>query len=178
MAMRYPKILPASFFERPVLEVAPELLGKYLVRKNGSETRAFKIVEVEAYDGEADQACHARRGRTPRTEALYGKPGHFYVYFCYGVHWMLNIVSAKEGYPAGVLIRGLEGVPGPGRVTKTLAIDKSLYGKPAAPESGLWVEDRGGEVPPEMIAQTPRIGVAYAGEWAHKPYRFVLSGAA
>lgn len=169
-------ILPPAFFERPVLKVAPELLGKYLVRKlpNGV-IDARMIVEVEAYDGEKDKASHASRGRTLRTEVLYGEAGNWYVYLCYGIHFMLNVVTGQKGYPSAVLVRGVEGAIGPGRVTKALAIDKSLNTTAAAPISGLWIEDRGVIVRKSQILKTPRIGVDYAGEWAKKPYRFVLA---
>lgn len=168
-------ILPPAFFKRPVLAVAPELLGKYLVRELPDGTiDARMITEVEAYDGEEDKACHASKGRTKRTEVLYGNAGNWYVYLCYGIHHLLNVVTGEEGYPAAVLIRGVEGVVGPGRVTKLLSIGKELNARPTVPMSGLWIEDRGVAVAKNKILKTPRIGVAYAGEWAHKPYRFVL----
>jgi DNA-3-methyladenine glycosylase len=168
-------VLPAAFFDRPVLEVAPDLLGKYLVRRMGGEDIALMITEVEAYDGPEDLACHARAGKTARTEVMFGPPGQWYVYLIYGMYWMLNIVVEKEGYPAAVLIRGTKEVIGPGRLTEKLQIDKTLNNLPASPESGLWIEDRGIVVPSEYIQKTPRIGVDYAGPvWATKPYRFAL----
>lgn len=170
------KILPASFFERRSLKVAKDLLGKYLVRRVGGKTTAHMITEVEAYIGPHDLACHAAKGLTPRTKVMFGPPGNFYVYFTYGMHWMLNIVTDKKGYPAAVLIRGLEDVSGPARLTKKLGITGALNGAPAKRASGLWVEDRGVLIPPRRIRRTPRIGVDYAGEeWAQKPYRFLLS---
>jgi DNA-3-methyladenine glycosylase len=103
---------------------------------------------------------------------MYGAPGHFYVYFCYGIHWLLNIVTGPLNYPSAVLIRGLEGLNGPARLTKALKIDKSFYGKPALEESGLWFEDRGEKV--GKIVAMPRIGVDYAGEWKEKKWRFTV----
>lgn len=169
------RVLHPSFFARPVLEVAEELLGKVLVRKRQGELSAHLITEVEAYDGPHDRACHAHRGQTPRNAVMFGPPGHFYVYFVYGMHWMLNMVTGEERYPAAVLIRGIEHVAGPGKLTRALGIDRSLNGKLAHPTSGLWVEDRGFIIPKHFIRRTPRIGVAYAGAWAKVPYRFVLT---
>lgn len=154
------------------------LLGKHLVRRhaNGAE-EARLVTETEAYHGESDLACHARAGRTARTETLYAAGGVWYVYLCYGVHEMLNLVVGPRDWPAAILIRGIEGVSGPGRVTKHLGIDRRLNRAPAAPTSGLWLEDRGVRVSRRSVQATPRIGVDYAGEvWASKPWRFVLTG--
>lgn len=169
------QILPLSWFNRPTVEVARYLIGKFLVRRlpDGTEL-AYRITETEAYDGPLDLACHASKGRTPRTEVMYGEAGHFYVYFCYGIHWLLNIVTGEVDFPSAVLIHGLEGISGPARLTKALHIDKSFYAKPATPTSGLWFEDRGTQA--NQILATPRIGVDYAGkEWAGKEWRFVFS---
>ncbi len=168
------KVLQTTWFNRPTLDVARDLLGKFLVRRlpDGTE-HAYRITETEAYDGPLDLACHASKGRTPRTEVMYGEAGHFYVYFCYGIHWLLNIVTGPKDFPAAVLIRGVEGISGPARVTKVLQLDKSFYGKAATKDSGLWFEDRGEKV--DQILATPRIGVDYAGEWAKKEWRFLLS---
>lgn len=168
------QILPLSFFERDTLMVARDLLGTFLVRQMGRERIAAMITETEAYTGPQDLACHATRGRTKRTEPLFGPPGHFYVYFVYGMHWMLNVVTREEGYPAAVLLRGVEGVSGPARLTRHFDIDRAFNTLPAAWETGLWLEDRGVIVPPCDIVRTARIGVGYAGAWAKKPYRFVL----
>ncbi|MEK7479208.1 MAG: DNA-3-methyladenine glycosylase, partial [Patescibacteria group bacterium] len=180
-------ILRQSFFRRPVLKVAPELLGKFLVRRYRGREIAGMITEVEAYDGPNDFASHASRGMTERNKIMFGEAGYFYVYLCYGMHWMLNIVTGEEGYPAAVLIRGVfildQGGPstslreyrrvsGPGKVTKFLKIDNKLNGKAAMPENGLWFENRGIIVPKSKIERTSRIGVHYAKEWAEKPYRF------
>jgi DNA-3-methyladenine glycosylase len=153
------------------------LLGKYLVRQvTEASVEARIITEVEAYDGERDLACHARAGRTARTAPLYENGGIWYVYLCYGIHEMLNLVVGPRDWPAAVLIRGVEGVRGPGRVTKRLAITRSLNGTPAEPASGLWLEDRGVHVPRKCVQTTPRIGVDYAGiVWSEKLWRFVLT---
>lgn len=166
-------ILDGDFFHRPVLDVAPSLLGKVLVRKRGEDLQEAVITEVEAYDGTQDLACHACRGRTKRTALLFGAPGLWYVYFVYGMHWMLNIVCREEGYPAAVLIRGAGDWDGPGKLTRGLRITGSFNGKVSGKESGLWIEDTGIDVPDKSILRTPRIGVQYAKEWAEKPYRFV-----
>ena len=130
------------------------------------------IIEVEAYDGESDLACHARFGRTPRTEVMYGAGGAWYVYLCYGVHEMLNLVVGPKDWPSAVLIRALAGVEGPGRLTRRLGIDRQLNGKSAVRESGLWIEDRGVRVPRSLVRTTPRIGVDYSGPiWATKLWR-------
>jgi DNA-3-methyladenine glycosylase len=167
-------VLKQRFFNRPVLAVAEELLGKFLVRKNGSREIAYMITEVEAYDGEQDKACHASRGMTLRTAVMYDEAGYWYVYLCYGVHEMLNIVTGPKEYPAAVLIRGVEGINGPGRVTKMLGIDRTFNAMGVCKESGLWIEDRGVVVKRKDIKRATRVGVAYAGHWAEKPWRFIL----
>jgi DNA-3-methyladenine glycosylase len=155
---------------------ARALLGKYLIRRGpDGRLEPRMITEVEAYDGERDLACHAAKGRTRRNEALYAAGGRWYVYLCYGVHEMLNLVVGPAEWPAAVLIRGVEGIAGPGRVTKTLAIGRGFNATPARPESGLWIEDWGVLVPRRRILATPRIGIDYAGEfWAGKRWRFIL----
>jgi len=168
-------ILTKSFFERPALEVCPELLGKYLVRKNDENDLALMITEIEAYDGPEDKACHARFGQTKRNAAMFGPAGHWYIYLCYGMYWMLNIVVDREDYPAAILIRGTQDVSGPGRLTRALKIDDSLNSKPSTLNSELWIEDRAINVPTRSIQRTPRIGIDYAEEWKEKPYRFLLS---
>src|SRR5262245_57501705 len=116
-------VLGSDFFDRPTLTVARDLIGKFLVRRVGGKEIACMIVETEAYDGFKDKASHASRGQTPRNTPMFGPPGMIYVYFTYGIHWMLNLVCGKERYPAAVLIRGVEGVSGPARLTKALSID-------------------------------------------------------
>jgi DNA-3-methyladenine glycosylase len=168
-------MLPTAFYTRPTLEVAHDLLGKYLVRRINGKTTAYKIVEVEAYDGPLDRACHAAKGKTPRTKVMFGQGGAFYVYFVYGMWEMLNIVTGPKEYPAAVLIRGVESAIGPGRLTKTLGITRALNGKRVAKTSGLWIEDRGEKVSEDDIKTTARIGVSYAGPiWSQKEYRFIL----
>jgi DNA-3-methyladenine glycosylase len=159
------------------VRLARGLLGKYLVRTlAGGATLARMITEVEAYDGERDRACHARAGRTGRTEVMYRRGGCWYVYLCYGVHEMLNLVTGPEGWPAAVLIRGVEGAAGPGRVTRALGIGRGLNGALAEPASGLHVVDRGIRVPRAWVQAGPRVGVAYAGPgWAAKPWRFAIA---
>ncbi len=170
------KILPRSYFNRPTLQVARSLLGKYLVRENGQRRIVAKIVEVEAYVGPEDRASHASRGRTPRTEVMFGPPGVAYVYLIYGMHHCLNVVTEREGYPAAVLIRAVEVasglVDGPGRVCRMLQIDRRLNRLDLTQGRALWIEDRGRRLPGARIAAYPRIGVAYAGKWAAMPWRF------
>jgi DNA-3-methyladenine glycosylase len=155
---------------------ARRLLGKRLVRRlSGGRLETRLITEVEAYDGESDLACHASKGRTRRTEPLYGTGGIWYVYLCYGMHEMLNLVVGPAEWPAAILIRGVEGIVGPGRLTKALAIDRSLNARSATLETGLWLEDDGTAIPPRRIVASPRIGVESAGAfWAGKPWRFCL----
>jgi len=164
-------MLQSTFFARPVLLVAQDLLGKYLVSPRGEGM----ITEVEAYDGPEDKACHGRFGLTERTVPMFGPPGHWYVYLVYGMYWMLNIVTDREGYPSAVLIRGVGEWNGPGKVTNVLDIDGSLSGKKADRTAGLWMEDRGVQVLASQIRRTPRVGIGYAGEWKDVPYRFVLA---
>lgn len=161
---------------KKTVALARWLLGKHLVRRQADgRTDARLIIETEAYDGERDLACHARAGRTARTEVMYAAGGLWYVYLCYGVHEMLNLVVGPRDWPAAILIRGVEGSVGPGRLTKALAVDRRLNRAPAAPASGLWIEDRGVRVPARAVTRTPRIGVDYAGPvWAAKPWRFTL----
>lgn len=165
--------LERNFFIRDVLEVAPQLLGKALViRLKSSEIKRYIISETEAYRGVEDKACHASKGRTQRTEVMYHEGGRLYVYFVYGVHWMLNIVTAGENNPQAVLIRGLENFPGPGRVARTLGIDRSFYGEDLITSDRIWIEDLG--VKPVFKTGT-RIGIDYAGEfWQSKPWRYYL----
>lgn len=168
------KILGSAFFDRPTLTVARELIGKFLVRRVNGKTAAFMITETEGYVGFKDLASHARCGKTLRNAPMYGPAGTIYVYFTYGMHWMLNLVCEKEEFPAAVLIRGAASIIGPARLTKQLRIDKALTGKMLGKKSGLWVEDRGVKVNPRDIQKTPRVGIGYAGEYVHKPWRFVL----
>jgi DNA-3-methyladenine glycosylase len=161
---------------KKTVAIARWLLGKYLVRATPRGPVARMITEVEVYHSARDRACHASRGRTRRTETLFAPGGVWYVYLCYGVHELLNLVTGPADFPAAVLIRGLDGIRGPGRVTQALGVDRRLNGAACAPASGLWIEDRGGRLPRGAIQATPRIGVGYAGPvWSKKPWRFVLS---
>jgi DNA-3-methyladenine glycosylase len=181
-----------SFYEQQTVDVAKQLLGKYLVRKHQEGSTVGRIVETEAYIGPHDLACHAAKGRTARTEVMFGSAGHAYVYFVYGVHYMLNLVTEATNYPAAVLIRALEPVEGielmqarrmtenrrnlcsgPGKLCQAFAIDRSVN---AADLCGdiVYIEDRG-EPRPIFFAK-PRIGVDYAGKWKDKPFRFLVRG--
>lgn len=167
-------VLPQSFYERDSFVVARELLGKRLVHEVKGQKLSGLITEVEVYDGPEDQASHARMGLTQRNAPMFGEPGVWYVYLCYGVHWMLNIVTRERGYPAALLIRGLDVAQGPGRLTKYLQITKQQNNTKALENASLYVEE-GGVVPVESdIKQVPRIGIAYAGDpWVSARFRFV-----
>lgn len=162
--------LLTGFFERDVLEVAPDLLGKYIARQHDGAVTLHRIVETEAYRGEEDLACHASKGRTPRTEVMYGRGGLVYVYLIYGMYQLLNFVTAGEGAPQAVLIRGVEGATGPGRVGKLLGLDKSFYAEDLVTSTRIWVEDKSEPAP--AIATGRRVGIDYAGAWKNKPWRF------
>ncbi len=169
-------VLPQEFFNRPTLTVARELIGKFLVRKIGGRKVAVMITETESYDGFKDKASHASRGQTLRNAPMFGRPGVWYVYFTYGMHWMLNIVTREKGYPAAVLIRGAGQYNGPAKLTKALQVDKKLNGKRAIKKNGLWFEDRGVRISSHNITHTKRIGIASAGPvWSRKKYRFVYT---
>jgi DNA-3-methyladenine glycosylase len=165
--------LSPGFFQRNVLEVAPELPGKILVRKfDNGQISKFIITEVEAYSGDGDRACHASKGKTPRTEVMFREGGLVYIYLVYGIHWLLNIVTGREGDASAVLIRGLEGIDGPGRVGKALCLDKSFYGENLFSSNRIWIEDSEEKV---EFTTSPRIGIHYAGEpWVSKHWRYVL----
>lgn len=181
-----------SFYERPTIKVARDLLGKYLVRRHSDGTTAGRIVETEAYVGAQDLACHAARGRTARTKIMFGPAGYAYVYFIYGFYYCLNIVTEAVDHPSAVLIRAVEpsaGIPlmktrrrteelrklasGPGKLCQAFAIDRSLNGADICGRV-LYVEDRG--EPASKISSRPRVGVDYAGKWKDKPWRFLIRG--
>jgi DNA-3-methyladenine glycosylase len=164
-------ILSTSFFQRDALVVAPDLLGKYLVRgfDDGTVGR-FRITEVEAYRGIEDKACHAAKGRTKRTEVLFHKGGKIYMYFIYGMYWMLNIVTGKDEEPQAILIRGIEGFSGPGKLTRHLQLNASFYGE-ELPSERIWLENNQEKIEYE---QTPRVGIDYAGEWKEMPWRYIV----
>jgi DNA-3-methyladenine glycosylase len=171
--------IPLSFFNRPALGVAKELLGCHLVRKTKDGIERFMITETEAYVGPHDLASHSSKGRTKRTEVMYQRAGTIYVYLIYGMHNMLNIVTGEKDYPAAVLIRAVENkdghaVTGPGKVAKHLHIDRMINNTLLGNQSNLWVEFPS-TITKLKITSTPRIGVSYAGPiWAEKKYRFVL----
>jgi DNA-3-methyladenine glycosylase len=162
---------------RKALEVAPELLACNLCVHADGLVRRICITEVEAYHGFDDRASHAHRGMTPRNAVMFGPAGHWYVYLCYGVHWLLNLVTGDEGYPSAVLIRGIDGFDGPGKLTKEMGIDRRFDGKLCNRDTGLWIEriaDGKNTAPRVEFRTTPRIGVDSAGpEWALRPWRFV-----
>ena len=169
--------LRADFFDRPADRVARDLLGAALaIRDASGRVGRHTVFETEAYLGAHDLACHGSKGLTRRNATMFGPAGRWYVYLCYGMHWMLNIVTGPEGDPAAVLIRGAGCQVGPGRVTRALGIDRGYDGRPAARSSGLWIE-AGDPVPTRAITRTPRIGVGYAGSWADEPLRFVVDPA-
>lgn len=167
------KRLSKSFYQRDVLEVAPELLGKIIIRQfDDRSIQKFIITEVEAYRGMEDLACHASKGRTPRTEVMFQEGGLVYVYLIYGIYWMLNIVTGFENEPAAVLIRGVEKIPGPGKVGKALQLNKSFYGENLLTSERIWVED---SEPVTQFKTSPRIGIDYSGEpWISRPWRYLL----
>ena len=165
------KRLAREFFIRDVLVVAPELPGKTMViRLPDGSTGRYIITEVEAYRGSEDEACHACRGRTSRTEIMFHEGGRLYLYLIYGMYWMLNIVTGIENDPQAILIRGVENHPGPGRLTRSFGIDKSFYGEDLVISERIWLEDAG--VNPVVKTGT-RIGIDYAGEyWKSRPWRY------
>ncbi|HTJ77620.1 MAG TPA: DNA-3-methyladenine glycosylase [Rariglobus sp.] len=154
--------------------LARMLLGKILATVDaGGVSHRARICETEAYHGEDDRACHASRARTARTEVMYKEGGVWYVYLCYGIHEMLNLVTGPREQPSAILIRGVEAVSGPGRLTRKFGIDRRFNGLAATPETGLWIEDDGFRPPAKAVFVTPRIGVDYAGPVrAAKPWRF------
>jgi DNA-3-methyladenine glycosylase len=187
--------IPPSFYNRPPADVARDLLGMHLVRNLDGVRLSGTIVEAEAYDGEQDLACHARAGRTPRTAVMYGPPGRAYVYFTYGMHWMLNAVCLPEGEPAAVLIRaiqpreGLEVISarrrdqpptrwtdGPAKLCQALGIDRTHNGLDLTdPSSELWVE-WGQPVPDEQVLVGPRVGIGSVPEpWKSIAWRYRIS---
>lgn len=176
-------ILPKSFYNRPALKVAQDLLGCFLIRKIGHKIIKTKIVETEAYCGPGDLASHASQGRTVRNQVMFSPSGVIYVYFTYGLHYMLNIVTGRAGYPAAVLIRAVEAkdlekrlpTNGPARLTKFLKIDKSFNSLPIyIKKYGLWIASRSEKLFPSQIIKTTRVGVDYAQEYKNKKWRFYI----
>jgi DNA-3-methyladenine glycosylase len=170
--------LPKSFYTRDVLEVARDLLGRTLCRRlPGGRVLRGRIVETEAYLGLVDRASHAFRGRTPRNAPMFEEGGIAYVYFVYGMHHCLNVVTSVAGHPTAVLIRAAsspEGASasGPGRLTRAFAIDRRLDGASLLGPD-LWLEE-GTPVADRDVRRTARIGVDYAGGWARRLLRFVV----
>ena len=169
---------PRSFFERGTLTVARALIGMHLVRDDGHTLRAGRIVETEAYLGPRDLAAHSARGRTRRTEVMFGPPGHAYVYFIYGFWNCLNVVTGRSGVPHAVLLRALEPLGalaghtwGPGLLCRALHIDRRLNGADLLGDE-LWLEYPHMPAPAVRIVRATRIGVDYAGEWAQRRWRF------
>ena len=172
------RILPRIYFNRPTLTVARSLIGKYLVRSIDGRILAGKIVEVEAYVGAQDKACHASKGRTKRTDVMFGPGGVAYVYLIYGMYHCLNVVTERKEFPSAVLIRAIELdrelIDGPGRLCRALQIDRRLNRVDLTTGESLWFEDRGVLVERADVGAHPRVGVDYAGEWAEKLWRFRL----
>ena len=186
--------LTRQFFDRPALQVARELLGARLVRLENEQRIAGTIIETEAYRGEEDLGCHCRAGRTPRTAVLYGPPGHAYVYFTYGMHWMLNFVAEEQGVPAAILIRAIlptEGLAaiamrrgsqppqrwtdGPGKICQALNIDGRFHGADlCSPYAEIFVEP-GTPVFDSSVTTGPRVGLNNVPEpWKSIPWRFSI----
>ena len=186
-------IVDRKFYHRDTLCVARDLLGKKLVRRINDLELSGMILETEAYCGEADSACHAHRGKTQRNAVMFGKPGHAYVYFTYGMHYMLNLVTEDEEQPCAVLIRailplsgieemetrrkrkGAELTNGPAKLCQALSIDKSLNGWDLTCGKELWVENYK-KIPAQSIIATPRIGIDYAKtKDRNAPWRFLIN---
>jgi DNA-3-methyladenine glycosylase len=189
--------LSRSFFARPTLTVARELLGTRLVKveEDGRRLSGY-IIETEAYVGSGDLGCHARAGRTPRNSSMWGPPGHAYVYFTYGMHWLLNLVTEEEGCPSAVLLRSLHPVEGlelirerrkhrpdreltdgPAKLCEGLGVDKSFDGEDlCSPDSTLFVEE-GVKIPGSLITAHPRVGLNSVPEpWKSIPWNFRVDG--
>lgn len=188
-------ILEREFFSRDTLQVAKELLGARLMRMLDGKRLSGIIIETEAYQGERDLACHARAGKTPRTQIMYGPPGHVYVYFTYGMHWMLNIVTEREDDPAAILIRSLlpvEGIDiiakqrvgrprsewtnGPAKLCQAFNITSAENGVDICQRGGaIWIE-RNLTIPDSYVTNSPRVGLNNVPEpWKSIPWRFRVS---
>jgi DNA-3-methyladenine glycosylase len=195
------EILPTDFYSRSALDTARNLIGKLLVRRYLDQLIGGVIIETEAYQGEEDLGCHAKAGLTQRTKIMYGPPGHAYIYFTYGMHWMLNAVTCPTGSPAAVLIRGIEPVygldmmrslrqqpptrtpgslnkgwtDGPAKLCQAFSLDGKLNGiNLCDSNSDLWISNSGFDVPENEITRTPRIGMNNVPEpWKSIPWRFL-----
>ncbi len=163
--------LPYEFYRRPCLEVARDLVGKVLVHETPQGSLRLRICETESYCGEADTACHASRGKTARTEVMYRDAGTVYIYLCYGIHWLLNIVTGEADDPQAVLVRACVDTPGPGRLTKKLGITGALN-RSSVLDGPLWIEDDGFSC---EVTTAKRVGIGYASqEDQNKPWRFIM----
>lgn len=151
--------LGRDYFCQPAVVLAEDLVGKLLCHKTAGGILRYRIMETECYYGEEDTACHASKGKTERTKTLYEKGGTAYVYLCYGMHFLFNIVTGGEGHPEAVLIRGITGYNGPGKLTRAMQIDKGLNGEDMAVSDELWVEDDGCRIP---VRTDKRVGIDYA----------------
>jgi len=186
------KLLSRSFYSRSTLAVARELIGARLVRILDEQKLVGLITETEAYISQKDLACHAKAGLTARTAVMFGEPGHAYVYFTYGNHWMLNVVTEREGFPAAVLIRAIQPSQGldvmlerrngrdtfgPGKLCQAMGITKSENGADLTKKTGnLWIEE-GVKVPNSLVTKGPRVGLNNTPEpWLSKPWRFLVKG--
>ncbi len=173
--------LPRSFYNRDTVLVARELLGQWLVHRSGGVQRIGRIVEVEAYLGPHDLAAHSARGLTERTKVMFGPPGHAYVYFIYGMHYCMNVVTEREGHASAVLLRAVEPVKnvtgrtcGPGLLCRALHIDRRLNAHDLLSDDFfIAAPDRSA---PLEIVKRPRVGVNYAGHWARRHLRFYVKG--
>lgn len=190
-------LLAREFYNRPALDVARDLLGCRLVRVQDGQRLSGLILETEAYQGEDDLGCHASAGMTPRTAVMFGPPGHAYVYFTYGMHWMLNVVTGEVGTPAAVLIRAIHPVEGqaqmiknrptnagkrgwtngPAKLTQALNIQREFNTIDLCdPQNGLWIEP-GDSVPDETVSRSARVGLNSVPEpWRSIPWRFRADG--
>ena len=185
-------LLVRNFYNRPTLTVARDLIGARLVRISEGKKLVGLITETEAYISENDLACHAKAGRTARTAVMFGEPGHAYVYFTYGNHWMLNVVTERAGFPAAVLIRAIQPIQGvdlmlerrngrdtfgPGKLCQAMGITKSENGVDLTETTGgLWIE-AGVKVPNSLVTKGPRVGLNNTPEpWLSKPWRFLVNG--
>lgn len=165
-------ILDKDYYERPANILAPDLIGKYLCRRTSEGIIRARIVETECYFGEEDTACHAHKGKTERTKVMYESGGITYVYLCYGIHSLLNIVTGPKDHPEAVLIRGVEGAVGPGRATKYMQITTADNALPLCEDSGIWIEDNDEKA--LKITRTARIGIDYASKRdRERKWRFV-----
>jgi len=188
-------VLGQSFFLGEVTDVSRDLIGRRLVRRSNNLTLAGIIIETEAYRGEEDLACHAHAGKTKRNAVMYGPPGFSYIYFTYGMHWMLNCVCGPEGFPAAVLLRSIlptdglqfiasrrhqrspkEWCNGPAKITQALDLDSRMNNAPLFHQTGSLRIEEGIQIPQEMIKTSPRIGLSDTPEpWLSKPWRYFVT---